>query len=54
MEAQAVEAMNLMLEDPTIDYFNDWKLVTLFIGGNDLCQSCANNVSGLGNVSSVQ
>jgi len=45
MEAQAVEVMTLMLENPEIDYFNDWKLITLFIGGNDLCQSCTNNVS---------
>ena len=28
-----------------IDFENDWKLITLFIGGNDLCRSCQNEVS---------
>ena len=23
-----------------IDFANDWKLITLFIGGNDLCRVC--------------
>ena len=23
-----------------VDFNNDWKLVTLFIGGNNLCMSC--------------
>ncbi|KAM3594481.1 uncharacterized protein V6R79_008609 [Siganus canaliculatus] len=27
------------------DFQNDWKLVTLFIGGNDLCQYCYNRES---------
>ena len=40
MEAQAEEVMLLMLENPEIDYWNDWKMITLFIGGNDLCQYC--------------
>ncbi|XP_036928598.1 phospholipase B1, membrane-associated isoform X2 [Acanthopagrus latus] len=29
-----------MKKDPTVDFENDWKLVTLLIGGNDLCQYC--------------
>nr|XP_006820485.1 PREDICTED: phospholipase B1, membrane-associated-like [Saccoglossus kowalevskii] len=29
----------------TLDYDNDWKLVTLFIGGNDLCAYCRDNDS---------
>jgi len=40
MADQANELMLLMLENPAIDYYNDWKLVTIFIGGNDLCQFC--------------
>ena len=28
-----------------VDFENDWKLVTLFIGGNDLCQYCNDRVS---------
>lgn len=31
--------------EQTVDFQNDWKLVTLFIGGNDLCQYCNNRVS---------
>ncbi len=23
-----------------VDFKNDWKMITLFIGGNDLCQFC--------------
>lgn len=29
-----------------VDFEKDWKLVTLFIGGNDLCQYCHDRVSG--------
>lgn len=29
----------------TLDFHEDWKLVTLFIGGNDLCQYCHDKVS---------
>ncbi len=27
-----------------VDFENDWKLVTLFIGGNDLCEYCFDEV----------
>jgi phospholipase B1, membrane-associated len=30
------------LDGDLIDFENDWKLVTLFIGGNDLCDFCNN------------
>jgi len=30
--------------DPNIDAANDWKIVTLFIGGNDLCGFCNDRV----------
>ncbi|KAF4084484.1 hypothetical protein AMELA_G00129140 [Ameiurus melas] len=34
------------LKDSTsVDFERDWKLVTLFIGGNDLCQYCENPTS---------
>ncbi len=26
----------------TIDFDNSWKLVTFFVGGNDLCRTCEN------------
>ncbi|XP_041827298.1 phospholipase B1, membrane-associated isoform X2 [Melanotaenia boesemani] len=32
--------IDTMKNDMTVDFQNDWKLVTLFIGGNDLCQYC--------------
>uniref|UniRef100_A0A674H8G5 Phospholipase B1, membrane-associated n=1 Tax=Taeniopygia guttata TaxID=59729 RepID=A0A674H8G5_TAEGU len=33
-----------MKNDTRIDFQNDWKLITLFIGGNDLCKVCENPV----------
>ncbi|XP_023133127.2 phospholipase B1, membrane-associated [Amphiprion ocellaris] len=32
--------IDTMKNDATVDFQNDWKLVTIFIGGNDLCQYC--------------
>lgn len=29
-----------MKADPRVDFENDWKLLTMFVGGNDLCGSC--------------
>ncbi|KAL6105433.1 plb1 [Pungitius sinensis] len=37
--------IDTMKNDSTLDFENDWKLVTLFIGGNDLCQYCNDRVS---------
>ncbi|XP_060919443.1 phospholipase B1, membrane-associated [Labrus mixtus] len=37
---QVRHLIDLMKKDSTMDFQNDWKLVTLFIGGNDLCQYC--------------
>jgi len=37
---QARELVKRMKESKDFDYQNDWKLVTLFIGGNDLCDYC--------------
>jgi predicted RNA-binding protein with EMAP domain len=28
-----------------VDLMNEWKVITLFIGGNDLCDLCNNYVS---------
>ena len=45
------QAENLVekMQDPNavegdVDFQNDWKVVTLFIGGNDLCRTCQNEV----------
>ncbi|KAM6973043.1 phospholipase B1, membrane-associated [Aplochiton taeniatus] len=32
--------IDTMKNNAAVDFKNDWKLVTLFIGGNDLCQYC--------------
>ncbi len=40
MREQAEELVYRMSNDATIDYENDWKVISIFIGGNDLCQWC--------------
>jgi len=44
MPAQARELVN-RLKNPNfgVDFQNDWKVITLFIGGNDLCDYCHNS-----------
>ncbi|XP_031212080.1 phospholipase B1, membrane-associated isoform X2 [Mastomys coucha] len=40
LTAQARTLVNLMKADTTINFQKDWKIITVFIGGNDLCGSC--------------
>ena len=40
MYGQVVELVKRMKASTKIDFANSWKLVTFFIGGNDLCKSC--------------
>jgi phospholipase B1 len=40
MPYQAQLIVDRCREDERIDVINDWKMVTLFIGGNDFCGSC--------------
>lgn len=40
MPLQAETLVQKMKDDPNIDIANDWKMVTIFIGGNDLCLAC--------------
>ncbi|GMS87151.1 hypothetical protein PENTCL1PPCAC_9326, partial [Pristionchus entomophagus] len=40
MEEQAADLVRRMKEHPEIDYANHWKLVHMFIGGNDICSWC--------------
>ncbi|OXB72952.1 UNVERIFIED_CONTAM: hypothetical protein H355_001919 [Colinus virginianus] len=40
MPAQARELVELMRSSSKINFKEDWKLITIFIGGNDLCQYC--------------
>ncbi|XP_034419198.1 phospholipase B1, membrane-associated [Cyclopterus lumpus] len=42
---QVRRLIDTMKKDTTVDFENDWKLVTLFIGGNDLCQYCNDRAS---------
>ncbi|NWV05930.1 PLB1 Phospholipase, partial [Ptilonorhynchus violaceus] len=40
LPAQARNLMRLMKADPRIDFSADWKLITVHIGANDLCNYC--------------
>jgi len=40
MYQQAVDLVNRMRASSRIDFLNSWKVVTFFVGGNDLCKSC--------------
>ncbi|CAF1084675.1 unnamed protein product [Brachionus calyciflorus] len=40
--SQANEMIDRMNSTKTIDFLNSWKLITIFIGGNDLCKFCTN------------
>ncbi|XP_061480933.1 phospholipase B1, membrane-associated isoform X2 [Rhineura floridana] len=40
LPAQARELIKQMKSSPDINYKEDWKLVTILIGANDLCQCC--------------
>ncbi|XP_071996055.1 phospholipase B1, membrane-associated [Engystomops pustulosus] len=40
--SQAENLIKKMKESTEINFEHDWKLITLFIGGNDLCQYCRN------------
>ncbi|XP_044023166.1 phospholipase B1, membrane-associated isoform X2 [Siniperca chuatsi] len=42
---QVRRLIDTMKNDSTVDFEKDWKLVTLFIGGNDLCQYCNDRAS---------
>lgn len=42
---QVRRLIEAMKNDTSVDFQNDWKLVTLFIGGNDLCQYCNDRAS---------
>ncbi|KAM9067315.1 phospholipase B1, membrane-associated [Sarcophilus harrisii] len=40
LHKQARRLVNLMKNDTRINFKEDWKIITIFIGGNDLCDSC--------------
>lgn len=37
---QANELVNMMKNDPNVNMNEDWKVITIWIGGNDLCEIC--------------
>jgi len=43
MPGQANTLVNKMKSDPNVNWANDWKVVTIWIGGNDLCRFCNGN-----------
>jgi hypothetical protein len=42
LKSQAQKLVTRIQNDPNIDFENDWKLVSILIGANDLCQYCSN------------
>jgi len=40
MPGQADDLISRMRNSAEVDFENDWKVITLFIGGNDLCAYC--------------
>ncbi|NXM74715.1 PLB1 Phospholipase, partial [Serilophus lunatus] len=44
LPAQARNLLRLMKSDPRIDFSADWKLITVHIGANDLCNYCKDPV----------
>lgn len=47
MLQQARDLVRKIRENDGIDFYNDWKLVTMYIGANDICQlPCINDTDG--------
>ncbi|XP_031165581.1 phospholipase B1, membrane-associated isoform X2 [Sander lucioperca] len=44
MELQVRVLVDKMKNDSRIDFNNDWKVITMFIGGNDICDFCTDSV----------
>jgi len=45
LPGQAQELVNRITSDSNINVQEDWKLVSIWIGGNDLCAVCEGDVS---------
>ena len=39
-----VERLKDKTKYPELDFVDDWKMLTIFIGGNDLCRACLDKV----------
>ncbi|CAL9687067.1 unnamed protein product [Knipowitschia caucasica] len=44
MVEQVRVVVNKMKTDPRIDFHNDWKVITMFVGGNDICDFCTDTI----------
>ncbi|XP_028809294.1 phospholipase B1, membrane-associated-like [Denticeps clupeoides] len=44
IKSQVQALVNRMKTDPRIDFESDWKVITIFIGGNDMCDHCKNSI----------
>lgn len=44
MVKQVRAVVNKMKTDPRIDFHNDWKVITMFVGGNDMCDFCTDTI----------
>ncbi|PAA60056.1 hypothetical protein BOX15_Mlig010946g1 [Macrostomum lignano] len=40
MPSQAESLVRKLKSDSKVDFNNDWKLITIFVGGNDICDYC--------------
>jgi len=43
MYEQAISVVKNIKNSNKVDFQNSWKLITFFVGGNDLCKSCKNS-----------
>ena len=41
MTQQAIDLVDTLSMDESIDFYNDWKVVTVFVGSLDLCAICS-------------
>uniref|UniRef100_A0A667XVN7 Si:ch211-214p16.3 n=1 Tax=Myripristis murdjan TaxID=586833 RepID=A0A667XVN7_9TELE len=44
MVSQVRTLVDKMKNDVRIDFHNDWKVITMFIGGNDICDFCTDSI----------
>ncbi|KAJ8340973.1 hypothetical protein SKAU_G00332640 [Synaphobranchus kaupii] len=44
MPSQVRRLVDKMKNDKSVDFQNDWKVITMFIGGNDLCDFCTDSI----------
>ena len=47
MLSQVQQFVSLMETDARYDYDNDWKMLTIFVGGYDLCYACEDVVRAM-------